>query len=154
MIASRVVPRPFSSFTSRIVPSAGPSGTRRDSSRKRCARPMSIRRSSAIPTPCFALVGTIATVVAKSWIRSYPAAGPVRRERDVSRVVDEQEARDLERLSFHQIPADCADRLQRDLRGPDVLGDPPRLAGDDARPSDLVQEGGLPVVHVAEDGDN
>src|SRR2546428_1737777 len=74
MIASRVAPRPFSSFTSRIVPSAGPSGTFRDSSKNLWARPMSIRRSSGIPTPCFALVGTIATVVAKSWIRSYRSA--------------------------------------------------------------------------------
>ena len=31
-------------------------------------------RSSGIPTPCFALVGTIATVVAKSWILSYRSA--------------------------------------------------------------------------------
>ena len=87
-------------------------------------------------------------------VREGPATRAERREGDVARGVDEQEPGDLERLVLHEVPADRPDRVQRDLRGPDVLGDPARLPGHDARPADLVEEAGLAVVHVAEDGDD
>ena len=87
-------------------------------------------------------------------IREGSAAGPQGREGDVAGRVDEQEAGDSKRLALHQVAAHLQDRRKRDLRGADMLGDASGLAARDAGPADPVEQRGLPVVHVPEDGDD
>src|SRR2546428_359065 len=126
MIASSVVPTPFSSLTSRIVPTAGPSAVASCSPRNRCARPIRGSNRAGMPSPNFALTGMTARVVV--------------------------EAGDLEGSSLDEVPAHLEDRRERDLRRADVLGDPAGLAARDAGTPDPVEEGRLAMVHVSQDG--
>src|SRR2546427_129389 len=85
-------------------------------------------------------------------VREGAAASPQRREGDVARRVDEEEAGDLEGSSLDEVPAHLEDRRERDLRRADVLGDPAGLAARDAGTPDPVEEGRLAMVHVSQDG--
>src|SRR5438552_567226 len=87
-------------------------------------------------------------------VREGPPAGPQGREGDVARRVDEQEAGDSKRLALNQVAAHLEDRRKRDLGGADMLGDASGLAARDAGPADSVEQRGLPVVHVPEDGND
>ena len=71
----------------------------------------------------------------------------------VARGVDEEEARYLEVPSIYR-PADIFDDIEGDLGGSDVLGYSARLAVGDGGASDLVEKGGLAVVHVAHHADD
>ncbi len=65
-----VMPSPGSSLTSRMVPLAGPLVVLSVGRRYCCARPTRTARSSGMPSPVLALVGTMAAVFVKSVILS------------------------------------------------------------------------------------
>src|SRR5438046_8754822 len=87
-------------------------------------------------------------------VREGSPAGPQGREGDVARRVDEKEAGDANGRALHPVAARLEDRRKRDLGGADMLGDASGLAARDAGPADPVEQRGLPVVHVTEDGND
>ena len=82
-----------------------------------------------------------------------PAPGTEGGEGMVAGGIDEEEARDLD-IELPQAPAHGPDGIQGDEGRPDVLGDGPFLGIDYRRAPYPVEEGGLAMVHVAEDTDD
>src|SRR2546422_4610586 len=87
-------------------------------------------------------------------VRERAASSPQGREGHVARRVDEEQPGDAEGLALHEVAAGLHDRRKGDLGRADVLRDAARFPSGDARASDAVEEGGLPMVHVSEDGDD
>src|SRR2546425_403518 len=150
MIASRVIPRPFSSFTSRIVPTAGPSAVASCSSRNRWARPMRVSSKSGMPSPNLALTGITARFVLKSSIRSYRSAESG--EGQWAGGIDEEEAGDTDRSPLDGAPAILEDCRKGAFCRADVLRDPAGLAAGHASAANPIEEGRLAMVHVPQDG--
>jgi len=82
------------------------------------------------------------------------AAGPQRREGVVAGRIDEQQAGQVEVRRVNEIAGHPGDRVERDVRRPDVLGDRAGLALADGGAADRVEQAGFAVIDVAQHGDD